>query len=517
MKQLLTCILAAAASLLPAQKKEILMAAKISDVTIYTSAAEVAYKTEMMLEKGQSTIVFAELSPFIVENSVNVSVSDPAVNIITVAEHINYLPERRSVNGRVSALQDSMLKMKRELGVIRYRQEAYEAEKALLFKGEAIGGLSTHGVAVTEIEKASVFFSKRYLELSKELFVLQEREADLTERIRLGRQQVKELETVSVQTASEIRVTVNSPSEKKVTFSFKFLTAKAGWAPVYDFKYEGPDKPLQFVFRANVFNASGTPWQDVFIKLSTADPIRGFALPSLAKKPDQLSAVQDVKFRQIEVVNAIAEYSIAHQYSVPSDAHPYLLDVTAYAMPAGFNYLLIPKLDPFGFLMARIPGWNQYNLIPGTANIYNSGTYMGKTFLDTYAEDDTLSLYLGKDKNIQATRREKNTYHSRFLVGNYVLEETLADLTVKNTSANTLRVEMADQVPVCSKTEKMSVNSGSAAYNREEGLLTWRFSLPPGETLPITFKYEIRTPKEDDGAGGKLRRRKFRTLSCPTF
>lgn len=500
-------------------QKEIETTAKIEQVTLYTSSAEINYEKELQLQKGKTTVVFTDLTPFIVENSVNVSVTDKRINIITVAERINYAKEKRNINEQVINLQDSIVKMNKELGLIKCKRDAEETEKGLLFKGESIGGLSTRGVAVSEIEKASAFFNKRYYELSKDLFFLNEKENDLTERIKKYGNQLKELTTISVQTTSEIKVTVNCPSDGKVKFKFKFLTSKAGWAPVYDFKYEGPSNPLQFVFRANVFNASGISWNEVSMKLSTADPIRGFALPSLSKNTEEHKPIQEVKFKQIEVVNAITEYPISHQYSVPSDAKPYLVDVNAYSIPATYNYLLIPKLDPFGFLMAKIPGWNKYNLIPGTANIYNMGTYMGKTFLDTYAENDTLNMYLGKDKNIQSNRNEKTITHSRFIAGNYSTEETKTDIIIKNTSNEALPIEVIDQVPYFTKEdkEKLSVfNIKASNYNKTDGTLTWNFSIKAGETIMINYGYEIKAPKETYD-GSRPKHRKFRTIACPSF
>ncbi|HKC67758.1 MAG TPA: DUF4139 domain-containing protein [Bacteroidia bacterium] len=518
MKKIPAIVLLAIPYLVSGQK-EIETTAKIEQVTLYTSSAEINYEKEMQLPKGKTTVVFTDLTPFIVENSINVSIADKHASIMTVSERINYAKEKRNISEQVINLQDSIVKMNRELGLIKCKRDAEETEKSLLFKNESIGGLSTQGVSVAEIEKASSFFSKRYYELSKDLFYLTDKENDLTQRIKKYGNQLKELTTIAVQTTSEIKVTVNCPTDGKVKFKFKFLTTKAGWAPVYDFKYEGPTSPLQFVFRANVFNASGISWNEVSMKLSTADPIQGFNLPALSKNDEENTVFKGVKFKQIEIVNAITEYAIAHQYSVPSDAKPYLIDVNAYAMPATYNYLLIPKLDPFGFLMAKIPSWNKYNLIPGTANIYNMGTYMGKTFLDTYADNDTLSMYLGKDKTIQSNRNEKVLIHSRFIAGNYSVEETKTDISIKNTSAENLPIEVVDQVPYFTKDdkEKISVsNIKTANYNKTDGMLNWSFTIKAGETINLNYSYEIKAPKEYND-GERAKHRKFRTIACPAF
>jgi len=220
----------------------------------------------------------------------------------------------------------------------------------------------------------------------------------------------------------------------------------------------------------------------------------------------------------VEVVNAITEYKIEHQYNFPTDAKPYLVEVESYMMPANFNYLLIPKLDPFGFLMARVPNWNKYNLIPGTANIYNSGTYMGKTFLDTYADDDTLNLFLGKDKRIQSYRAENTIIRKRYVIGNFITEETKIELNFKNNSGDALSVEVIDQVPVMEDNdEKMTLlGIGKALYEKEEGKLTWKYTIKPNETISLDYRYDIRYPKTG-GDPYRTKKRKFRTITCPAY
>jgi hypothetical protein len=499
-------------------QKEIETTAKINFVTVYTSAAEISCEKELILPKGKTTVVFTDLTPYIVENSVNVSIGNSKANIVTVSERINYTKEKRNVNERVINYKDSILVWKKRLGLINCKSEVAEAEKNLLFKGESIGGLSTQGVSVAEIEKASTFFNKRYYELATQLYYLKEKEDDLNDKINRHESQVKEAVTVTVKTMSEIRVTVNCQAEERVKFKFKFLTPKAGWAPLYDIKYEGPAKPLQFVFRANVFNASGTAWQDVNMKLTTADPVNGFSLPSLSASASK-SNIGDVKFKEVQVMNAVTEYTIAHEYSIPSDAKPYAIDVYTNEMTASFNYLCIPKLDPFGFLMAKIPAWNNYNLIPGTTNIYNMGTYMGRTFLNTYSDNDTLNLYLGKDKSIQCARTEKTIDHKHFFIGNFSVEETNTEIAVKNNSNEMLPVEVIDQVPVFDKDdkEKMDIDFGRAFYDKNEGTLKWVFNLKGNEAITIKCEYKIRTPKEHYEVGSRGYKKKFRTISCPAF
>lgn len=505
------------------QNKEIEINAEIKSVTIYNSSAEINYQKEVFLPEGKSTLVFTGLSPFIVENTTTISASNSEVDIITVTEKINYTRDRKEQNQMAAYLLDSIARINNEMGLLKCRADALKMEKDLLFKDESIGGLSK-GIAVSEIEKASAFFSKRYYELSKELFLSAEKEKLLANNKFKYNNQINELSCNTLKPGSEIQITVLNSSKKNVTFSFKFLTTKGGWAPVYDCKFLGADSPLKFIFRANVFNASGTTWENVDITLSTASPTSGFNTPSLNSKNNNTSGNKtqnegSVQFREVQVSNAIAEYSIKHKYTIPSDSKPYLIDVASYSINASFNYLLIPKLDPFGFLMAKIPDWNKYNLIPGVTNIYNKGSFMGKTFLNTYAENDTLSLYLGKDKNIQSVIKELSTDNQKNIIGNYYVDKTTINISIKNNSTEKLNIMLIDQVPVFNEDGKVKFNLQNidlANYNKKEGTLTWNFSLSQNESKAIFYKYEIKEPKNDVN-DYKPMKKKYRVVSCPAF
>ena len=72
---------------------------------------------------------------------------------------------------------------------------------------------------------------------------------------------------------------------------------------MYDLKYNGVDEDMNFIFRANVFNATGYDWNQVRIQLSTANPTIGFGIPSFDGSQSQTRPNQDgeVEFQTVEV------------------------------------------------------------------------------------------------------------------------------------------------------------------------------------------------------------------------
>ena len=83
-----------------------------------------------------------------------------------------------------------------------------------------------------------------------------------------------------------------------------------------------------------------------------------------------------------------------------------LIEIQNYDLPVGYQYFSAPKSDKDAFLLANIIEWGDYYLLPGYANVYFEGTYIGESYLNTNTTDDTLAVSMGRDKGIVITREK---------------------------------------------------------------------------------------------------------------
>ena len=60
-------------------------------------------------------------------------------------------------------------------------------------------------------------------------------------------------------------------------------------------------------------------------------------------------------------------------------------------MPSVYAYSIVPKLDPDAFLMARVTDWEDMNLMAGTARVYFDNSYIGESYINPRATNDTSS------------------------------------------------------------------------------------------------------------------------------
>src|SRR6185436_16904910 len=80
---------------------------------------------------------------------------------------------------------------------------------------------------------------------------------------------------------SEIVVTVQAKENTTANFIVTYLVKKSGWYPTYDIRVKDISSPVNFQYKANVFQSSGEDWKDVKLFLSTGNPNEKSDKPSI--------------------------------------------------------------------------------------------------------------------------------------------------------------------------------------------------------------------------------------------
>jgi uncharacterized protein (TIGR02231 family) len=209
-----------------------------------------------------------------------------------------------------------------------------------------------------------------------------------------------------------------------------------------------------------------------------------------------------------EFVNTVqttlnTEFEIALPYTVESSAKPTLVDIRNHEMKADYTYSVVPNLDGDAFLIAKAIGWEDFSLLPGEANIFFEGTFVGKTFIDPNSIKDTLSVSLGRDKRIVVKREELKDLTSKKLIGSNQREEHSWEISVRNTKAEPIKMTIEDQLPITrnSQIEVTPTDKGGAKFDSVSGKLTWELTIQPNETKKVGYRYELKYPKDKQISG----------------
>jgi hypothetical protein len=191
------------------------------------------------------------------------------------------------------------------------------------------------------------------------------------------------------------------------------------------------------------------------------------------------------------------EFKVDVPYTIKSDSKNYVIDMTSYQVPSFYEYLCIPKIEKDAFLIANITDWEQYNLLEGEANIFFEETFIGKSLLDVRFVTDTLSISLGRDKNVIVMRDKIKDSTSKQIIGNKKEETKTWRISVRNNKSQAINMVLIDQVPIptLEEIELAIQNISGGIKNEDTGEIKWIFKLQPNSRKEMELKYSLKYPK----------------------
>jgi uncharacterized protein (TIGR02231 family) len=191
-------------------------------------------------------------------------------------------------------------------------------------------------------------------------------------------------------------------------------------------------------------------------------------------------------------------YEIKEPYTILNDGKTYMADIDGYEVKANYEYYAAPKIEADAFLTAKIVDWQELNLLPGEANLFFEGTFLGKSFLDVESAGDTLSLSLGKDKGVAVKRTLLKDYSSKRFIGSNRTDTRQYEIVVRNNKQQPISIIIEDQFPVSTQKEieVQDRKYEGAKLDDDTQKLTWHFNVDPKKENKVNFKYEVKYPKD---------------------
>ncbi len=189
------------------------------------------------------------------------------------------------------------------------------------------------------------------------------------------------------------------------------------------------------------------------------------------------------------------EYAIELPYKIPTDGKNISVVIAEKQLNAIYEYQATPKLEKAAFLIARIPGWQDYQLISGNANLYFEGTYLGKSMLNVNTTDDTLQLSLGRDQNIVIDRVKVKDKSSTQIFGSNQKIQRGWEISIRNNRSKMIPLVLEDQIPL-SNSEVYKVEPdlpNDAKLDETTGKISWKLTIEPGQTKKINFRYTVKS------------------------
>ncbi len=191
-------------------------------------------------------------------------------------------------------------------------------------------------------------------------------------------------------------------------------------------------------------------------------------------------------------------YEIDDPYTVLNDGKTYTVDIDGYELKAEFEYYAAPKFEPDAFLTARIADWQELNLLPGEANLFFEGTFLGKSNLDVASAGDTLNISLGRDKGVVVKRTLLKEYSSRKFIGSNKTDTRQYEIVIRNNKQQAISITVDDQFPISTmkEIEIQDRKYDGAKLDDDTQKLTWQLTVEPKKENKLSFKYEVKYPRD---------------------
>jgi uncharacterized protein (TIGR02231 family) len=334
------------------------------------------------------------------------------------------------------------------------------------------------------------------------------------------------------QPTSEVLVNISSEQNITAKLYLTYTVYEAGWMPLYDIRAKDIQNPVQLAYNARVFQNTGEPWEKTILRLSTADPRQHGQKPELFPwyidfeqpvvmqreyKRDISEVAENAEIMEMHVMAAPAvqsgtaanytqvdanqtnlEFAISIPYDIPADNKYYTINIQDFSLPAIYEYYCAPRLDRDAFLLARITGWETYNLLPGEINLFFEGTYVGKSYLDVRNTEDTLDLSLGRDKGIVITRVKLQDLTSERIIGSNKRESHTWEISVRNNKRQAVDLKIEDQLPISMNKdiEIESTDISGGHINNETGIITWKPRIEPGTEKKLRVSFDAKYPRD---------------------
>lgn len=518
----------------------------ISEVTVYRQGAKISSVATVRLAAGANEIVFENLSPYFNPNSLQVKIGGGSAQLLS-AIFRQKSPEPIREPARSQIIRDSLVLLGDRLADSRAEADVLQGEANVL--AEATGQVGIFNpqtgrvLTVEELKNLTAFYTKRQLEIKLRLLEIERNQRKINEFYQKLSEILRRLSPNTGNPTGEIALKISAQTGgQAVEIVCTYLVTQAGWSPLYDLRTAGVDKPLNLVYRANVHNSSGFDWKNVRVHLSSGQPLANNERPVLSPiwvdfrpvyamqkgKNQQEIGLQNIQNmaqapamayskEETDMARAgklddkffapdgpddglLINFDLEKPQDILANGQENIVLVGEQEMACVYEYHAVPKLECAVFLLAKVPDYGKYSLLPGVANLFLEETFVGQATINPKTTADTLLLSLGRDDQISIKRTQPQdlTGRKNGIFGSSKKETNTFEIAIKNNKRAAIRLEIIDQYPL-SKQEDIKVEleeAGGAQVNTDLGKLTWKLDLPPGGSQKLRFSYSIKYPKD---------------------
>ena len=549
---ILTCLLFASTWLRATDKETI--KATLTEVTVYAQGAQMHHKANYSVNAGVTEIIIEGISAFIDPKSIQVKGTGDLVLLDTkfsfyYPQPTNALNQGTSLKIKrdIQLLEDSLRVMDFDIRDIQDEINVLNASKSIIASNGMVRSIGKVNDSINLLKQTIEYYTLKMNELNKKIIALEKKRQEKAFRKIAMETRLTDLQNYQNNNGEiennkspipRITITVSAKTAVSGKLNFSYVVSNAGWTPIYDLRSDASTGKIELTYKAEVFQSTGLDWDNIKLNISTNNPYVNKTKPTLNPwyidyniyKSENKKGVMD-KLQEVQITSQAlfnrgyaysedmddeknimgadqfttvvhhlisAEFKIDLPYSIKSNNEKHMVLIKTAILDTKFKYYSVPKLDASVYLVAQMTKLDELQLVPGQANIFFDGSYIGETYIDPTTMDDTLNLSLGKDPSIVVKRTLLKKELKDRVIGDK-RERTFAySIEISNQKSSSIEIVIQDQLPITQNADINieSDNFAKGRFDERTGLLEWSFILKAKENKVIDYNFRVKHAKD---------------------
>ena len=549
---ILTCLLFASTWLRATDKETI--KATLTEVTVYAQGAQMHHKANYSVNAGVTEIIIEGISAFIDPKSIQVKGTGDLVLLDTkfsfyYPQPTNALNQGASLKIKrdIQLLEDSLRVMDFDIRDIQDEINVLNASKSIIASNGMVRSIGKVNDSINLLKQTIEYYTLKMNELNKKIIVLEKKRQEKAFKKILMETRLTDLQNYQNNNGEiennkspipRITITVSAKTAVTGKLNFSYVVSNAGWTPIYDLRSDATTGKIELTYKAEVFQSTGLDWDNIKLNISTNNPYVNKTKPTLnpwyidyniyksENRKGKMDKLQEVQITSQALFNRgyaysedmdddknimgadqfttvvhhliSAEFKIDLPYSIKSNNEKHMVLIKTANLDTKFKYYSVPKLDASVYLVAQMTKLDELQLVPGQANIFFDGSYIGETYIDPTTMDDTLNLSLGKDPSIVVKRTLLKKELKDRIIGDK-RERTFAySIEISNQKSSSIEIVIQDQLPITQNADINieSDNFAKGRFDERTGLLEWSFILKAKENKVIDYNFRVKHAKD---------------------
>jgi hypothetical protein len=254
---------------------------KIEQITVYLSNARITRTASVQLSPGSNEVEINKLSPDIDESSIQISDLD-GLRLLGLSYEVNAAEEKAKSKDfeKIQSRIDSITQALERIGA---KYLGLEEEELILKSNRSLNSNDT-GLSLAQVKSFGSYYNERTEQISLAKSKLTTTRNDLNKLQRALQADQSKLDPISNKAQGAIKLKLISSTKKKAKITLVYNVTNAGWVPTYDINASGKTDDITLNFKGQIYQQTGTDWNNVRLKLSTGDPNVDNTKPNLEEK-----------------------------------------------------------------------------------------------------------------------------------------------------------------------------------------------------------------------------------------